>query len=104
MNVFGFEARLIAAKPHLEHVVIGLKRLVDSCRPPDALCAAVLHCAERFCREHKETARYWSSNEVLCVCEVLDYDQWPWSRSSTKSVVSPRSSWFNNSSGRTMPR
>ena len=74
MNVFGFEARLIAAKPHLEHVIIGLKRLVDSCRPPDALCAAVLHCAESFCREHKETTRYWSSNEVLCACEVLDYD------------------------------
>ena len=74
MHIAGHESRLIASKPHLEHVVASLARLSRDCHPPDALCAAVMDRAESFCSENKATARYWTPNEVLCACEVLDYD------------------------------
>ena len=74
MGISGYESRFIAHKPHLEHVVVGLKRLADECHPPDVLCAAILEKAEEFCNENRATARYWTANEVLCACEVVDYD------------------------------
>jgi len=54
--------------------VAGLARMTRECRPPDALCSAVLDLAESFCNANKATARYWTPNEVLCACEVIDYD------------------------------
>jgi hypothetical protein len=74
MNIAGFENQLIAAKPHLEHVVASLARMTRECHPPDELCSAVLDLAENFCNANKATARYWTPNEVLCACEVSDYD------------------------------
>jgi hypothetical protein len=73
-HIAGFESRLVATKPHLERVVANLARVTRECRPPDALCATVMHLAESFCDANRESARYWTANEVLCACEVQDYD------------------------------